>query len=262
MRRLTIYKPPDDANQLERDGLLVNGSVNNAATSQYSLNQAFGNRRPNSRSLYNGGFALILDNSALDARQYSLSGFSTPKPAYDRITFGFTVGGPFKIPRLLPRGPTFFFAYQGTRDHTALTNSALVPTAAERAGDLANAVGQPSTILNPATGQPYQGNVVPVSTQAQALLALYPLPNASGNPLYNYQAPVLNGSHQDVMQLRLDKTLGRRDQLYGNFNLQRFARMSKPDRFVVPLTFGAARTYGRTVESACVRLSHLSLQPV
>jgi hypothetical protein len=215
-----IPKPPDDANQQSADGLLVNGSVNNAATSQYSLNQAFGNRRPNSRSLYNGGFALILDNSALDAQQYSLSGFSTPKPAYNRITFGFTVGGPFKIPRLLPRGPTFFFAYQGTRDHTALTNSALVPTEAERAGDLANAVGQPTTILNPATGQPYPGNVVPVSTQAQALLALYPLPNVPGNPLYNYQAPVLNGSHQDVMQLRLDKTLGRRDQLYGNVNLQ------------------------------------------
>jgi hypothetical protein len=88
-----IPKAPDDANQQSADGLLVNGSVNNAATSQYSLNQAFGNRRPNSRSLYNGGFALILDNSALDARQYSLSGFSTPKPAYDRITFGFTVGG-------------------------------------------------------------------------------------------------------------------------------------------------------------------------
>ncbi len=213
-------KPSDDANRLSADGLLVNGSVNNAATSQYSLNQAFGNRRPNSRSLYNGGFALVLDNSALDARQYSLSGFSTPKPAYDQITFGFTVGGPFKIPRLLPRGPTFFFAYQGTRDHTAITNSALVPTEAERSGNLANVVGQQPTILNPATGQPYPGNVVPVSTQAQALLALYPLPNVSGNPLYNYQVPVLNGSHQDVMQSRLDKTLGRKDQLYGNFNLQ------------------------------------------
>jgi hypothetical protein len=215
-----IPKPPDDASQLSADGLLVNGSVNNAATSQYSLNQAFGNRRPNSRSLYNGGFALILDNSALDAQQYSLSGLSAPKPAYDRITFGFTVGGPFKIPHLMPRGPTFFFAYQGTRDHHALTYPALVPTEAERAGDLANAVGQPSTILNPASGQPYPGNVVPVSTQAQALLALYPLPNVTSNPLYNYQASVLNGSHQDVMQLRLDKTLGRRDQLYGNFNSQ------------------------------------------
>jgi hypothetical protein len=202
------------------DGLLVNGSVNNAATSRYSLDRAFGNQRPNSRSLYNGGFAMILDNSSLDAQQYSLSGFSTPKPAYDRITVGFTAGGPVKIPHLLPRGPNFFFAYQGTRDHTALTNSALVPTEAERGGDLANVVGQPATILDPATGLPYAGSVVPVSMQAQALLALYPLPNVWGNPLYNYQPPVLNSSHQDVMQLKLDKTLGRKDQLYGNFNLQ------------------------------------------
>ncbi len=113
-----IPKAPEDANEQSADGLLVNGSVNNAATSQYSLNQAFGNRRPNSRSLYNGGFAVILDNSALDARQYSLSGFSTPKPAYDRITAGFTVGGPLKIPHVLPRGPNFFFTYQGSRDST------------------------------------------------------------------------------------------------------------------------------------------------
>jgi hypothetical protein len=62
---------------------------------------------------------------------------------------------------------------------------------------------------------PFQGGVVPVSSQAQALLALYPLPNLSGATGYNFQVPVLNSSHQDVVQLRLDKTLGRRDQLYG-----------------------------------------------
>jgi hypothetical protein len=217
---LEIPKAPSDANQQSSDGLLVNGSVNNAATSQYSLNQAFGNRRSNSRSLYNGGVAVLLDNSALDARQYSLSGFESPKPAYDRITAGITVGGPLKIPHLLPRGPTFFFAYQFMRSNTAATDTALVPTDAEREGKLANAAGQPATIIDPATGQPFPGSVVPVSPQAAALLALYPLPNIAGNPLYNYQIPVLNTTHQDVVQLRLDKTLGRRDQLYGNFNLQ------------------------------------------
>ena len=96
----------------------------------------------------------------------------------------------------------------------------LVPTELERAGNLANATGQPSTILDPATGQPYPGSVVPVSPQAAALLQLYPLPNISGNALYNYQIPVLDSSHQDGLQTRADKTLGRRDQLYGNFNLQ------------------------------------------
>ncbi|MGB6687165.1 MAG: TonB-dependent receptor [Terracidiphilus sp.] len=218
-----IPKPESESNRQSDDGFLVNGSVNNAATSQYALEQAFGNRRPGSRALYNGGFAAVLDNSALDARPYSISGLESPKPAYNRITGIVTVGGPIKIPHLLPRGPTFFAAYQWTRDHNAATETGLVPTPAERAGDLAgllNAFDAPVTIYDPATGLPFSKNIVPVSPPAQALLELYPLPNITGNLPYNYQIPVLNSSHQDVVQLRLDKTLGRRDQLHGGFNLQ------------------------------------------
>jgi trimeric autotransporter adhesin len=205
------------------DGFLVNGSVNNAATSRYSLDQAFGNRRSNSRALYNGGFAAIVDNSVLDARPYSLSGLDTPKPAYNRVTAIVTLGGPLRIPHLLPRGPTFFVAYEWTRDHTAETDPGLVPTEAERAGDLSglvNPLGQPLTVYDPTTKLPFPGNVVPVSSEAQSLLQLYPLPNITGNPLYNYQVPVLNSSHQDGLLSRLDKTLGHRDELYGGFNFQ------------------------------------------
>ena len=218
-----IPKPPSETNEQAADGFLVNGSVSNAATSQFALTQAFGNRRYGSKALYNGGFAAVFDNSTLDARPYSLSGQDSPKATYDRITGVFTIGGPIKIPRLLPRGPNFFFAYQGTRDHNAAIESGLVPTVAERAGNLSgvlNALGQPVTIYNPATGLPFAGNIVPVSSQAQALLALYPQPNITGNSRYNYQVAVLNSIHPDAAQLRLDKTLGRKDQLYGGFNLQ------------------------------------------
>jgi hypothetical protein len=218
-----IPKPVDEADRESDDGFLVNGSVNNAATSQFALEQAFGNRRPGSKGLYNGGFATIIDNSALDARPYSLSGLSSPKPAYDRITAVATVGGPMKIPHLMPRGPTFFLAYQGTRDHNDATETGLVPTEAEQNGDLSglfNPSGVPVTIYNPATGLPFANNIVPVSAQAKALLQLYPRPNMAGSLPYNYQIPVLNSIHQDVFQLRLDKTLGHRDQVYGRFNLQ------------------------------------------
>lgn len=219
-----IPNPQDDASQAN-DGLLINGSVNNAATSRFSLDQAFGNRRPNSKSLYNGGLALIFDNSALDAKPYSLSGLDTPKPAYNRITGVFTLGGPLNIPHLMPHGPNFFVAYQWTRDNTAANESGLVPTAAERTGDLSgllNALGQPVTVFDPATGAPFAGNVVPVSAQARALLQLYPLPNIAPGitSLYNYQIPVLNSSHQDALQSRLEKALGRKDDVYGGFNFQ------------------------------------------
>ena len=220
---IEIPKPAEEANQQSSDGFLVNGSVNNAATSRFSLDQAFGNRRSNSRALYNGGFAAIVDNSALDARPYSLSGLDTPKPSYNRVTAIVTLGGPLRIPHLLPRGPTFFVAYEWTRNHTAATEPGLVLTEAERTGDLSglvNPLGQPLTVYDPATGLPFPGNVVPVSSQAQSLLQLYPLPNITGNSLYNYQIPVLNSQHQDALLSRLDKTLGHRDTLYGGFNFQ------------------------------------------
>ncbi len=73
-----------------------------------------------------------------------------------------------------------------------------------------NALGQPVTVYNPVTGMPYNNNQVPVSPQAKALLQLYPLPNIANVSNYNYQAPVLNNTHQDSLQSKLDKTLGRK----------------------------------------------------
>jgi hypothetical protein len=216
-----IPKPADEAQS--SDGFLVNGSVNNAATSRFSLDQAFGNRRSNTKGLYNGGLAVVVDNSALDARPYSLSGLASPKATYNTVEGIVTLGGPIRIPHVRHHGPDFFVVYEWTRNHVAETEPGLVPTEAERTGDLSailNPLGQPITIYNPATEMPYPGNVVPVSPQAQALLQLYPLPNFSGTSLYNYQVPVLNNTHQDSMQLRLEKTLGRRDELYGSFNFQ------------------------------------------
>jgi hypothetical protein len=216
-----IPRPAED--QQSSDGFLVNGSTNNAATSRFSLDQAFGNRRSNSRSLYNGGFAAIYDNSALDARPYSLSGLESPKASYDRITSVFNLGGPLNIPHLMPRGPTFYVAYLWTRNHDAESESGLVPTGPERTGNLfglLDAAGQPVTVYNPMTGLPFPGNVVPVSAQAQSLLQLYPLSNIPATTLYNYQVPVLNSTHQDSLLTRLDKTISRRDEVYGAFNLQ------------------------------------------
>ncbi len=194
-------KPQDDTAQQPSDGLLINGSVNNAATSQFSLAPAFGNNRSGKKGLYTGGLAVILGNSALDARPYSLSGQTTPKPEYSRLTGVVTLGGPLNIPHLLHHGPNFFVAYQRTENGNATTLSGLVPTAAERNGDL------PSGVVTPVT-------------QAQSLLKLYPLPNVVGDSLYNYQVPVISNTHQDALQLRLDKTLGNKNQFYGGFTFQ------------------------------------------
>ena len=218
-------KPPENGDDQSNDGYLVNGSVNNAATSRYSTNPAFGNTRSGFRGQYNGGLSVNIANSALNARPYSISGIEAAKSAYDLITNSVTFGGPLKIPHLLPRGPNFYLNYAWTRNNNAAMVTGLVPTLDERNGNLAgllNGFGQPVTIYDPITGQPYQGNQVPVSQQAAALLKLYPMPNPNipSSTGYNYQAPVLNANHSDALQSRFDKQLGRRDGLYGGFSFQ------------------------------------------
>jgi hypothetical protein len=195
-------KPNDESSQQAADGFLVNGSVNNAATSKFTLAPAFGNSRQGFGSLYTGGLSLILDNSALDARPFSVSGLNEPKSTYSTITGVLTFGGPLHIPHLLPRGPNFFLAYEWTRNNTATVDPGLVPTEAQRSGDVSTGVTDP------------------IDPVAQNLLNLYPLPNVAGNSQYNYQIPVLNSSHQDALQSRLDKSVTRRDQLYGDFAFQ------------------------------------------
>lgn len=216
-------KAPNEGNEQSADGLLVQGSVNNAATSQYATNPAFGNTRSGTRALYTGGFAATEENSALNARPYAQSGIEAAKPAFNNFTGVATLQGPIVLPFSKRRGPNFFVSYQWTRNSSSQILPGLVPTQAEQSGDLSglkNALGQPLTIYNPATGQPYANNQVPVSPQAAALLKLFPLPNIANVAGYNYQAPVLSGTHEDALQSRFDKALGRKDQLYGVFAFQ------------------------------------------
>lgn len=218
-----VPKLQSDEDERASDGLLINGSVNNAASSPFGLAQAFGNMRKNQNGLYNGGLGMILDNSALDARPYSLSGLNSPKQSYNQFTGIATLGGPIKIPHLLPRGPNFFAGYQWMRSQNASILPGLVPDSAERSGDFSgvqNASGEPIEIFNPATGLPFTGNVGPISPQAQALLNLYPFPNVVGNSAYSYQIPTIANTHQDALQSRLDKTIGTRDEFNGGFAFQ------------------------------------------
>ncbi|HEY1803596.1 MAG TPA: carboxypeptidase regulatory-like domain-containing protein [Terracidiphilus sp.] len=218
-----IPKPPEEDSQKSADGFLVQGSENNAATSAYATNPAFGNTRAGSKALYTGGFAAIIENSALDARPYSLAGARFAKPSYSDFTGVAALQGLIKIPHVLERGPNFFVSYQWTRNSNSQILPGLVPTQAQQSGNLAgltNALGQPVTIYNPATGMPYVDNQVPVSSQAAALLKLYPQPNIANEAGYNYQAPVLNDTHQDSLQSRLDKAVGRKDYINGGFNFQ------------------------------------------
>ncbi|MBC7928928.1 MAG: TonB-dependent receptor, partial [Bryobacteraceae bacterium] len=75
---------------------------------------------------FHGGVYHFLRNDALDARNF----FSARVEPLKQNQFGSTLGGPVQRNRL------FFFAYyEGYRNRQGITQSASVPTAAQRAGD-------------------------------------------------------------------------------------------------------------------------------
>ena len=225
-----------DVAQRANDGLLVNGSVNNAASSVFNTLPAFGNNRAPTRWPYNGNLAWLVNHSSLDARPFSLTGQNTPRPPYTKITGIATIGGPVRIPGLLRNGPQFTATYQWTRNRNVTTPSVLVPAAAERQGDFSQSLtpqGVPVRVLDPATGLPLPDNRIPlsrISPQAMALLRFYPLPNFNDQARYNFQVPLVSGLHQDVIQSRATKQAGRRDNFSGTLNWQT-TRVDNPNIF-------------------------------
>jgi len=164
--------------------------------------------------------ASTIGNSALDARPYSLAGIDTQRPAYNQIQGMFSFGGPLRIPRLVRNGPDFYVNYQFTRNRNVLTQTGLMPTQAERNGDLSRSPGK---IFDPANNLPFTDNRIPydrISSQAKPLLNLLPLPNFTGSALYNYQVPLAGSTHSDSVIANLSRSIGRKDQVSGNFSLQ------------------------------------------
>jgi hypothetical protein len=218
----------NDLQQSAATGLVVNGSVNNGAASAFAQASAFGNNRRGPGSLYNGGLGLSFDTSAWDARNYAQVPSPLGKPSYNNVTILSTLGGPIGIPHHLVSNSNFFVGYQHATTNTATSETGNVPTLAERGGDLSG-LGQ--TIYNPTTGMPFSGNMVPVSAQAAALLAQYPLPTVTGSNVYNFERSGVSASQTDAVQARLSKSIKNKNQLLGNIAYQRQSGQSDTNIF-------------------------------
>jgi hypothetical protein len=165
--------------------------------------------------LHGSGFEYFQD-SGLDATVLNFS-FKAPRTFN---TFGGSLGGPVTIPKLYDgRDKTFFFAdYEGNRKTQSYPEQLLVPTAAERSGNLNGLVQTlgAGPVMNPFTGAPFPNNTIPtgscsacINPVAQALLNYYPLPNANVgvvNPSYNYQTLAPIPSNSNGFDIRIDTT--------------------------------------------------------
>ena len=202
------------------DALLVNGSVSTGIE-----RRAIGNFRVGPGSLFNGQLGFNVNNSALDARSYSITGQNAPK-SINQLTPSVSFGGPLMIPHLFRYNGNFFIGYQASRNRTSSTTPSLMPTAAERTGDFSqvlNPLGLPITVYDPTTGLPFPNNQIPAnrfSPQALALLGYYPQPNNLANSRYNYQIPLVSRSDTDGGQVRVNKNVNNKNFLGFAFNIQ------------------------------------------
>jgi len=152
---------------------------------------------------YHGSLFEYLQNDALDADPY---GFNGKAPKHFN-TFGGSLGGPLSIPHLYNGKDRtfFFFDYEGNRRSTAVAEQFLVPTQAERNGDL-TALGGP--VISP-------GSINPT---AKALLNYYPLPNVTGQSNYNYENFQSTPARTDGADFRIDQTITPRQSVYARFS--------------------------------------------
>jgi hypothetical protein len=166
-------------------------------------------------SQYHGSLFEYLQNDALDADPY---GFNGKSPKHFN-TFGGSLGGPLSIPHLYNgKDKTFFFFdYEGNRRSTAVAQQFLVPTQAERNGDL-TALGGP--VISPA-------NINPTAT---ALLSYYPLPNIAGQSNFNYENFQSTPARTDGADLRIDHTINSKQSVYA-----RFSRKNMTEDYANPL---------------------------
>jgi hypothetical protein len=158
----------------------------------------------NGTNTYHGSLFEYLQNQALDASPYGFSG-KAPKKFN---TFGGSLGGPISIPHLFDgHDKTFFFVdYEGNRRTTAVAQQLVVPTQAERDGDL---TGFGTNLVIP------QANI---SATAKALLNYYPLPNVSGQNGFNYENFQSTPARTDGADIRIDHAITSKQSAYARFS--------------------------------------------
>ncbi len=140
---------------------------------------------------FHGSAYEFLRNSDMDSRGFFDAG---SPPPFRRNQFGGTLGGPIKKNKLF-----FFINYEGIRQILDTTYVNYVPAATLRQG-----------IYN---GTPYT-----VNSASQAILNLYPLPNAPYNAnvgIYDFVGPQITPENFGVA--RVDYTISSKDSLFARY---------------------------------------------
>ena len=194
---------------------------------------------------FHGSAYEFLRNTVLNARNY----FQQTTPPFKLNQFGGTAGGP------IVKDKTFFFFAAEDLQQRSSPNpiSITVPTAAELQGDFSSLLGKGIALFNPATGQPYTGNIIPtpINTLSGSLAQKYLVPLAS-NPTTGVFNSASNSNIDSTQYLaKIDHAISASNHLSGRYfyNQDNFQRP-----FNAPLGFYAANRFRN--QSAIVTDTH------
>jgi hypothetical protein len=190
---------------------------------------------------FHGSVYEFLRNTDLNARNY----FQQTKPPFKLNQFGGTVGGPIVKDRTF-----FFFAAEDLQQRSSPNPiSITVPTKAELGGDFSALLAKGIALYNPATGQPYPGNIIynsttltgtPIDTLSGKLAQKYLVPLAS-NPTTGVFNSTSNSNIDSTQYLtKIDHAISASNHLSGRYfyNQDNFQRA-----FNAPLGFFAANLF-------------------
>lgn len=169
---------------------------------------------------YHGSLFEYVRNNSLNAANFFAPVVNGAKltDGLKRNQFGGTWGGPASIPKIYDAKDRtfFFFSYQGTLTRRApISNSVIVPTAEQRAGNFSGLL--PKTIRDPVTNQPYPGNIIPASQfnpiSTYIINNALPLPS-SGNRIF---VAVPNNTDDHQITTRGDHSFSERNRISGRY---------------------------------------------
>ena len=193
-------------------------------SAQYGLGQgALTYQMRTGTNQYHGSAFEINRNSFFDSVGFfngpAWGGSSTP--TVDRENnYGFSIGGPIRIPHLYDgRNKTFgYYSQEWYKQNKEDTDVSTVPTKLEKGGnfsDLVDSSGKLIPIYDPQTGLPFPGNIIPtdrISTLSQSLIQYIPDPDRPGSGPGGLNsnksfAPYVSPNIQHVWGFSVDQTL-------------------------------------------------------
>ncbi len=184
-------------------------------------------------------------NDALDARNFFASedrdgdGKADAEPL-KRSQFGGTIGGPIVGDRAF-----FFFGYEGTRLRNATVVRTNVPSPNWIQGDFSDL---DAPIIDPQTGDPFPGNVIPqerIDPLGLIFAQLYPAPNLPGSST-NLGLSIPNELDTNRYIARVDFNLTSSNKFFARYNVDDFDRFFGVNSFA---TQSSLPGFGRFDES-------------